>query len=83
MAVNVPPGGTRGTPFPRFPGWLARLMSRLQRRQFRRSGGGRTGGGVQAFMLETIGAKTGELRTALLGYIAESSRRQYNTARGT
>jgi deazaflavin-dependent oxidoreductase (nitroreductase family) len=72
MAVNVPPGGTRGTPFPRFPGWLARLMSRLQLRRFRRTGGGRTQGGVGAFMLETIGARSGEPRTALLGYIEES-----------
>jgi deazaflavin-dependent oxidoreductase (nitroreductase family) len=72
MSVNVPPRGTRGTPFPRFPGWLASLMSRLQLRQFRRRHGGDTQGGVHAVVLETTGAKSGEPRTAMLGYIEES-----------
>ena len=72
MSVKVPPRGTRGAPFPRFPGWLASLMSRLQLRQFRRSHGGHTQGGVDAVVLETTGAKSGEARTAILGHIEES-----------
>jgi deazaflavin-dependent oxidoreductase (nitroreductase family) len=72
MSVNVPPRGTRGTPIPRFPGWLASMISRLQLRQFRRRHGGHTQGGLQAVVLETTGAKSGEPRTAMLGYVEES-----------
>ena len=46
-------------------------MSRMQLRQFRRRGGP-TQGGVQTLMLETIGARSGALRTAMLGFIEES-----------
>jgi deazaflavin-dependent oxidoreductase (nitroreductase family) len=67
MSVNVPPGGSRGMRFPRF---LARLGNRMMVRQFRR-GGARTRGGVEALMLETVGAKSGEPRRAVLGYLAE------------
>jgi deazaflavin-dependent oxidoreductase (nitroreductase family) len=73
MAVRVPPKGTRGVPFPRFPGWLARLVSRLMVRGFRRRGGGRTQGGVHALLLETVGARSGEVRHAMLGYIEEGT----------
>jgi deazaflavin-dependent oxidoreductase (nitroreductase family) len=59
-------------PFPKFPGWLASLMSRMQLRQFRRSHGGHTGGGLHAVVLETTGARSGEPRTAILGYVEES-----------
>src|SRR5437867_3227596 len=72
MSVDVPPRGTRGVPFPRLPGWLASLASRMQLRQFRRRRGGRTQGGLHTFVLETIGARSGQPRTALLGYIEES-----------
>jgi deazaflavin-dependent oxidoreductase (nitroreductase family) len=71
MSIKVPPGGTRGVPFPRFPGWLARRMSSMQLRAFHRSRGAKTGGGVHALILETVGAKTGEPRTAALGYLEE------------
>ena len=72
MSVSVPPSGTRGVPFPRLPGWLARLMSRMQRVLFRRRRGGRTQGGLHALMLETVGARTGEPRSAMLGYVDEA-----------
>jgi deazaflavin-dependent oxidoreductase (nitroreductase family) len=72
MSVSIPPRGTRGAPFPKFPGWLASLMSRLQLRQFRRSHGGHTQGGLHAVVLETTGAKSGEPRNAMLGYVEES-----------
>ena len=71
MAVRVPPAGTRGSRFPRFPGRLARFMSRMQASMFRRQGGGRTQGGVPALLLETIGARTGETRRAMLGYLED------------
>lgn len=71
MAVSVPPKGTRGVPFPRFPSLLSRVFSRLQARTFRRSRGGRTQGGVAALLLHTIGARSGEPRSALLGFLPE------------
>ena len=67
MSVTVPPGGTRGTRFPRF---LARLGNRFMVGRFRR-GGARTQGGLHALLLETVGAKTGEPRSAVLGYLEE------------
>jgi deazaflavin-dependent oxidoreductase (nitroreductase family) len=72
MSVRVPPRGTRGVPFPRLPGWLARFMSRMQRGQFRRQHGGHTQAGLHALMLETVGARSGEPRQAMLGYIEEA-----------
>jgi deazaflavin-dependent oxidoreductase (nitroreductase family) len=39
-------------------------------RQFRR-GGMRTQGGIPTFLLETVGAKTGQVRRAALGYVEE------------
>jgi deazaflavin-dependent oxidoreductase (nitroreductase family) len=67
MTVHVPPRGTRGMRFPRF---LARLGNRFMVRQFRR-GGARTRGGVATLMLETVGAKSGETRQAVLGFLPE------------
>jgi deazaflavin-dependent oxidoreductase (nitroreductase family) len=71
VAVRVPPRGTRGVPFPRLPSLLTRAFSRLQARGFRRSRGGRTQGGVAAILLHTVGARSGEPRSALLGYLPE------------
>lgn len=71
MAVSVPPPGSRGSRFPKFPGWLARFFGRLQLRSYRRNRGGRTQGGVPALMLETIGARSGEPRHAMLGYLED------------
>ena len=70
MAVQVPPRGTRGVAFPRFPSRLARLFSRLQAGVFRRHHGGGTQGGVSAILLHTTGARTGEPRSAVLGHLA-------------
>ena len=69
MSVTMPPKGTRGAFFPRF---LAGLGNRMMVRMFRRRGGARTQGGVQSFLLETRGAKSGQIRNALLGYIEET-----------
>src|SRR5687767_7597486 len=72
MSIKIPRRGTKGVPYPRPPGWLAKRMSGMQLRWFRRNRGGRTQGGLHTFILETSGARTGELRTAMLGYIEES-----------
>ena len=69
MSVTVPPPGTRGSRFPKFPGFMARFFSRMQQRSFRRNSGGRTQGGAPTLILETIGARTGEPRLAMLGYV--------------
>jgi deazaflavin-dependent oxidoreductase (nitroreductase family) len=69
MSVTVPARGTRGSRFPKFPGWLTRFFSRMQLRMFRRNKGGRTQGGVSTLILQTIGAKSGETRHAMLGYV--------------
>src|SRR5215203_187923 len=69
MPVRVPPSGTRGAFFPRA---LAALGNRMSVGQFGRRGSARTQGGVQAFLLETTGAKSGRVRQAVLGYIEEN-----------
>lgn len=71
MTVRVPPKGTRGIPFPRLPGFLARRVSRMQLGGFRKRGGGRTRGGLPALVLHTVGARSGEPRTAMLGYVED------------
>ena len=67
MSVRLPPRGTRGIRFPRF---LAGLGNRFMLWQFGR-GGARTQGGVTTLMLETVGARSGKPRRAVLGYLAE------------
>ncbi len=69
MSVRVPRTGTHGTRFPRF---LARFGSRMVVRQFRRKHEARTQGGLHAFLLETTGARTGQPRQAILGYLEEA-----------
>jgi deazaflavin-dependent oxidoreductase (nitroreductase family) len=67
MSVRVPPGGSRGLRLPRF---LARLGNRMMLRQFR-SGGARTQGGIETLMLETVGARSGQRREAVLGFLPD------------
>ena len=71
MAVKVPPHGTHGVRFPKLPSAVARFFSRLQARMFRRQHGGRTQGGVATFLLHTKGARSGEPRSALLGFLPD------------
>jgi deazaflavin-dependent oxidoreductase (nitroreductase family) len=71
VSVKVPRRGSRGVPFPRFPAPMARLFSRFQAGTFRRRRGGRTQGGVAALLLHTTGARSGEPRTALLGFLPD------------
>ena len=71
MPVTVPPAGSHGSRFPKFPGPIARFMSRMQTSMFRRQHGGKTQGGVPALLLETIGARSGERRRAVVGYLED------------
>ena len=68
MSVTVPRKGTRGVPFPRF---MRGFANRMILRQFRR-GGMRTQGGIPTFLLETVGARSGQVRRAALGYVEEA-----------
>jgi deazaflavin-dependent oxidoreductase (nitroreductase family) len=69
MSVRVPPSGTRGFRVPRV---MTRMANRMMVRQFRR-GGATTQGGVPTLMLETRGARSGEPRRAVLGYLPEGT----------
>src|SRR4051812_18118039 len=70
MSVQVPPTGTRGAFFPRLPSWLATRMNRMMANRLR-SKGGQTIRGVPGAILETTGAKSGELRQAVVGQIPD------------
>jgi deazaflavin-dependent oxidoreductase (nitroreductase family) len=50
---------------------MARFFSRMQRRSFQRDGGGKTPGGVATLLLETTGARSGETRSAMLGFLED------------
>jgi len=67
MTVKVPSKGTRGAFFPKF---LTRLTHGMSLRGYR-SGRMREVGGVPMLLLETRGAKSGQLRHAPLGYFEE------------
>ena len=67
MTVRVPSHGTRGLRLPRF---LARFGNGMMLRSFRK-GGARTQGGIATLMLETVGAKTGQVRQSILGFLPE------------
>jgi deazaflavin-dependent oxidoreductase (nitroreductase family) len=71
MSVTVPPPGTRGSRFPKIPGPLARFFSQMQLRMFRRGTDNRTPGGAPTLVLESTGAKSGEKRHAVLGFVDE------------
>jgi deazaflavin-dependent oxidoreductase (nitroreductase family) len=51
---------------------MTRMANRMMVRQFRR-GGATTQGGVPTLMLETRGAKSGQPRQAVLGYLTEGN----------
>ena len=52
------------------PRVLMRLGNRMMLRQFRR-GGATTQGGIDTLLLETVGAKSGQPRHAVLGFLPE------------
>jgi deazaflavin-dependent oxidoreductase (nitroreductase family) len=67
MTVTVPPPGTRGSPFPRF---MARLGNGMQIRRFRR-GAVRSQRGMPTLLLEAMGARSGQSRPVILGYLTD------------
>jgi deazaflavin-dependent oxidoreductase (nitroreductase family) len=69
MTVKVPPKGTRGVPFPRF---LARIGNGMMVRRFR-SRGASTRAGLPGLLLETLGARSGQTRQAIVGYMEEGA----------
>jgi deazaflavin-dependent oxidoreductase (nitroreductase family) len=69
VTVKVPPKGSRGVPFPHF---LMAFGNRWVLRQFRRHEM-RTAGGIPGLLLETVGAKSGQSRKAVLGYLEEGA----------
>src|SRR5262245_59131470 len=70
VKVKVPPTGTRGAFFPRLPHRVARWLSRQNLGMFRRRGG-MVVAGTPTLVLETTGAKSGELRHAVLGFFPD------------
>jgi deazaflavin-dependent oxidoreductase (nitroreductase family) len=64
MTFEKTPGGTRGAKIPSFVVPAMRFMSGLMIRQSRRSG---KAAGIDALILTTVGAKTGQTRQTLLG----------------
>jgi len=67
MTIDVPGKGTKGVPYPRL---VARLTNGLAIRRFQ-SGRMTSVAGVPTLLLETRGARTGQVRQALLGYLQE------------
>ena len=52
------------------PRFLARFGNGMMLRSFRK-GTARTQGGVETLMLETVGAKTGQVRQSILGFLPD------------
>jgi deazaflavin-dependent oxidoreductase (nitroreductase family) len=72
MSVQVPPTGTRGAFFPKLPGWLATRLNRMMANRVRRKGGGSMRG-IPSVILESTGAKSGEMRQAVVGYVPDGA----------
>ena len=72
MGVKVPPRGTHGVEIPALRTGAVTGWSRRQQSSFRKDGGGRTQGGLHTLLLETIGAKSGAPRVAMVGYVEEA-----------
>src|SRR4051812_17806198 len=72
MSVQVPPSGTRGAFFPKLPGWLAKRLNRMMANRVRRKGGSSVRG-IPSVILESTGAKSGEMRQAVVGYVPDGT----------
>jgi deazaflavin-dependent oxidoreductase (nitroreductase family) len=64
MTFEKTPSGTRGSKIPSFAVPVMKFMNGLMIRQSRRSG---KAAGIDALVLNTVGAKTGQSRQTLLG----------------
>jgi deazaflavin-dependent oxidoreductase (nitroreductase family) len=67
MAVDLPPGGTRGGSMPRLPGRLMQFFNDAIFRIFRN----RRFMGLHLLVLGTVGARSGQPRRTTLGYFAQ------------
>jgi deazaflavin-dependent oxidoreductase (nitroreductase family) len=66
MVIPLFPKGTRGTEFPKSARWIVRAMRRLTTAAYSLLGSRMQLQGVPFLVLETIGAKTGKVRRALI-----------------
>lgn len=71
MAIVVPPRGTRGSEIPRFARVLMHVMQGPYQMAFRRFGDRMRVQGRSLVELETVGAKTGTRRFAIVGSFPE------------
>ena len=72
MAFEKTPRGTRGTSMPSFTVPVMKFVNNQMIKRFRRSGA--SGGkamGLDALVLTTVGAKTGQKRQTLLGWFPD------------
>lgn len=66
MAIELTPNGTRGTKFPKAAGWIIGAMLGLTAAAYRLFGRRMQMQGVPFLLLETVGARSGKRRRALL-----------------
>ena len=71
MTVRVPPRGTRGTGFGRFPRWAVPIFSTMNVMFFRMAGSRAKVQGRPLLLLETTGAHSGRPRRTTLGWFPD------------
>jgi deazaflavin-dependent oxidoreductase (nitroreductase family) len=71
MAFEKTPRGTYGPKVPSFAVPVMKFMTGLMIKRFRRSGGRGKAMGVDALVLATVGAKTGQQRETLIGWFPD------------
>jgi deazaflavin-dependent oxidoreductase (nitroreductase family) len=71
MSVEITPKGTRGTSFPKVPGWLMRGVLGIFIGVLQLSGGRMKMGGVPLLVLTTVGAKSGKIRRVPLTWFRD------------
>lgn len=69
--MRVPPRGTRGTSFPRFPPLIARLFTGLNLTFFRLFGRRARVQGRPLLLLTTVGARSGQTRMTPVGWFPD------------
>ena len=73
MSVEVTPGGTRGFRPPKMPGPLVAAFTGLGRLAYRLMGDRMRVQGRPLLILETVGARSGRSRSAILGWFPDVS----------
>jgi deazaflavin-dependent oxidoreductase (nitroreductase family) len=69
MTVELTPGGTRGTEFPRFPAPIMRAVGAVAEAIYRRRGSRMRVANLPLLLLTTVGSTTGLERRVLLGFL--------------